>query len=203
MDSTDNYIALVLGKRKTGKSVFVLGDESLDITGIIDIYFNKGMKVCIVDEIYHPSYIDVPLLDKENIKHLDVLKPCVFRCVAQTKPEMRELQLILAKYFWNGIIIFEDAFRYEKKSISEPLIKIIGNCKQQNVDVMLMYHHWKFVPLDLYIYLDLIELYKTKTPPSERELSELVGFEEEVMEAWKEVNNHPSLYYHKTICVTQ
>ena len=202
-ENIDNFIALVLGKRKTGKTKYIIGDEELNIPSLVDIYFNKGMKVCIIDEMYHPDYSEIPVLPKEKIKYLDVQKPVVFRCIGETKSELREIQYLIAQYFWNGLIIFEDAFRYEKKVISEPLAKIIGNSKQKNVDVMIMYHHWKFVPLDLYIYLDIIELFKTKSAPSERELEELIGYEDEVIEAYNKVSKHPSQFYHQTVYVTQ
>ncbi len=195
-----NIVVLIIGDRGTGKTPLVVGDEKVNIPGMIKIYLAKAMKVLFVDQLDHPSYRQFKKLETEQLKGW---KKGPFRCYTHDRKLFKALMQAISFWIWNTAIFFEDAFRYEREKLSDEMIAIIGNSKNQNNDIYLMYHHWKFVPKNLYIYLDYIEVFKTVGPPDQREASLLGKHFDRVCEVVERVNAHPSKYYHESIYVKQ
>jgi hypothetical protein len=195
-----NTVNLLLGRRGTGKTVFVTGEDGIVQDNLIDIYVQKEMKVLILDTYDHPSYQQVKRILPEQIN--DSWKKGVYRCFVRPA-EMEDLLSVVYDNFWNGALILEDAFKHQKKNLSDNCANMVGDSKNRNVDMYFMYHTWSFVPLDLYRYLDFIELFKTKTPPGKREENELADNYEDVLAAYERVRNHESRFYHETINVEQ
>lgn len=195
-----NTVNLLIGARNTGKTVFVTGDEELQITGIIEDYIEKGMKVLIIDTYDHPSYRAIPIIQIHQINLS--WKKGVYRCFV-AKHEMEQLLNLVYKEFWNGVLIFEDAYKHQKGKLTQACASLIGDSKNRNVDIFFMYHTWKFVPKDLYIYLNYIEVFKTKTGPSDREEDELGDCFNEVENAYIQVKNNPNQYHHQSVYCEQ
>ena len=198
-----NYIAISIGKRKTGKTPYVLGEESLGIPGFINSYLQKGMKVLFVDMIDHPSYRHIPLITIDQIKRWKPEASGVYRIFVTSKAEMREVKEKIRIYIWNAFIVWEDTFRHERYKLTDESIALIGNSKQQNVDMMYQYHDPSFVPIDLYIYADIIEQFKTALLPGKREMKALGALFDKYLDVCISVNNNADPYFHTTVIVTQ
>ncbi|MES2134493.1 MAG: hypothetical protein V4506_19255 [Bacteroidota bacterium] len=202
-DPLPNTVNLILGRKHCGKTPYIVGDTKHNITGIIPSYVIKGMKVLIVDEVYHPSYSHIPVITRDQVANWKVNAGGVYRCVEPDEEGMIELKRIIKKHFWNGAVVFEDAFRHESGQLSKLMRGIVGNNKNFNVDVFFMYHAWPHVPNKLLGYLDYIEMYKTKTEPGPREAKEFADEFEQVLKTDQEVRNNPDPHFHKSVCVTQ
>ena len=77
-------------------------------------------------------------------------------------------------------------------------MRLIGDSKQKNVDIIFMYHNWALAPKDLYRYLDFIEVFKTKDHPVVRK-EDMPGYYDDAVKVYNEVQAHPSNFYHKLI----
>lgn len=195
-----NTINLLLGARGTGKTVFVTGDKEIKQECLIDIYINKGMKVLILDTYDHPSYAGIKIIKPEQINNN--WKRGVYRCFC-LPDDFEELLGIVYNNFWNGAIIIEDAYKTQRGKTTRNLSRLIGDSKNKNIDIYLMFHTWKYVPKDLYTYLDYIELWKTKGMLTSREENELADNYPAVEFAYNQVQKNPNPYYHQTINVQQ
>lgn len=190
-----NTVNMIIGKRGTGKTVFAKGDHALNITGLFDLYLQKNMKVLIIDTFDHPTYRDVKYipLEKINLKW----KKGVYRHYAPLKDIDKVLDHVNQNY-WNGALFLEDAVKYLRGRLSDPVLNLIGDSKQKNVDLFFMYHSWALAPKDLYRYLDYIEIFKTKDSPETRK-NDLPGCFNEVFETWTNVMKDPSPFKHLTV----
>jgi hypothetical protein len=198
-----NYIACALGKRKSGKTDYTLGNDEHNIPGFIDTYEQKGMKVLFVDMVDHVSYRHIPLITMDHIERWESGAGGVYRIFVTSKAEMRELKEVIRINIWNALIVWEDALRHERYKLSDEMMAMIGNSKQQNVDMIFQYHDPTFIPLDLYIYLDFIEVFKVEVLPGKRESKAMGAKYNSFLECCQRVNAHPSKYYHETLITTQ
>lgn len=194
-----NTISMLIGARGKGKTPFVIGDEKVPIEGLVETYLDKNMKVLFLDTINHPSY--------SNFKRIEIdqfakWKKGVYRYWCSPFEMEKNLRLITPN-LWNTLVVVEDAYKHQKNKLTPSMVNLIGDSKQQNDDMIFMYHTWKFVPLDLYAYLDYMEIFKTNRLPGKREEAELADHFEAVLEVAKRVNAHPDNYYHESIEITQ
>jgi len=190
-----NLIVLVIGRRKSGKTEFVKGNEGLGLEGFINIAVSQGKKVLAVDTFDHPSYRDLKLIQPLDINLK--WKKGVYRTFVNIE-EMPDLLKHIRDNFYNGMLILEDAGKHQGQKLSKPLKALIGDSKQKNVDIVFMFHEWSFVPLDLLRYVDLIEIFKTNENPEVREGCFNVPMPE-VLAMYERVKAHPSPYYHETL----
>lgn len=197
-----NIVNLILGERKTGKTVFTVGEKEKQLPAqIIPPYVERGLKVLIVDTLDHPSYQHIPVIRQSQINNR--WKKGVYRTFVNFT-EMNKLMLHLnADNFFNGAIIFEDAYKHQRLKLTPACAALIGDSKQKNVDLHFMYHSWKFVPKDLITYLDYIEYFKVRTAPGDREEDSLGDRFPEVLECHNRVAANPNRFYHESICVEQ
>jgi len=191
-----NTVNLIIGGRGTGKTVYVVGDPKENLGAVIaPIYLKKEMKVLIIDTFNHPAYNHIKIIQPQQINNH--WKKGIYRTYVNMK-EMDALLDHVSNNFWNGAIIFEDAYKHQKNKISNACAAMIGDSKNKNVDLHFMFHDWAFVPLDLIRYLDYVEHFKTKTPPGEREAKKFGAKFENVLTAFNHVNQHPSRFYHES-----
>ena len=200
MEPIFNTINLILGRRGTGKTVYVTGHPEVDQESLFDIYLEKEMKVLLLDTFAHPAYKDVKIISPEQITTR--WKRGVYRCIAPPHQMEKVLERVYGE-FWNGALINEDLYKTQKKKLTPNMANILGDTKNRNVDWFGMYHTWKFVPLDLYRYVDYIELFKTKSAPGNREEEELADNFDKVMEAYNRVKANESRFYHESVNVEQ
>lgn len=190
-----NLVNLILGRRGSGKTVYLKGDPNLNIPGLFPIYLNRDEKILIIDTFDHPSYRDVKTITPNNITN-DWVKG-VYRCFVHID-DIENLLDIVSENFSNGLIVFEDAHKHQYGKLSRSLMRLIGDSKQKNVDMIFMYHNWALVPKDLYRYLDYIEVFKTKDTPESRK-NDMPGCYDEVMKQWRSVMQNPNPFYHLTV----
>lgn len=202
MRDLSNEIELILGARGTGKTPYIVGDAEYNIRGLLVENMESGRPAIILDQLYHPKYEMFPVIPKEKLI-TSKIKKGIYRIIEPTRKGMREAQAIIAARVTGTDVICEDSFRYERKQLSDPMAAIVGNSKNIDVNVRFMYHTWKFVPLDLYPYVDKLTLYKTASPPGPREEDELADRYPQVLQCYKEVNKNKDPYFYKSIIVTQ
>ncbi len=189
-----NTVTGIFGKRGTGKTEYLKGNEKFKLPGFFPTYLKKDMKILIIDTIDHPSYSDVPVINQSKLAEW---KRGVYR-IWVPKHEMPALCRLISETIWNALLVFEDAAKHQRKVLSDAMIGLIGDSKQQNIDIIYMYHNWKMAPKELYGYLDLIDVFKTKGHPRERE-EDMEDYYEEALQVYEEVKAHPSRFYHKLL----
>ena len=189
-----NSICAIFGKRGTGKTLYLKGDRSLNLKGFIKTYLGKAMKVLIVDTFDHPSYRDIPQIRPEQ---LSKWKSGCYRIFVRAD-QMPALCALISETVWNCLIVFEDAHKHQYNRIDRSVMRLMGDSKQKNVDIIFMYHNFGLAPKDLYRYLDYIEIFKTKDSPEVRK-DEMPGYYDELKSAWEEVMSNKSPYFHKLV----
>ena len=189
-----NKVCALFGTRGVGKTPFVIGDKDHGIPGLISIYLQKGMKVLIVDTLDHPKYRKFTTL---SIDMLNRFKKGVARIFA--RPDM--VQIINKKIeetIWNTFIVYEDAGKHQRGSLDDTIMQIIGDSKAKNNDILFMYHSWGQAPKDLYRYVELIEVFKTRDHPKCRK-DDMPGYYDDAVKIYDEVHKHPSRFFHKLL----
>lgn len=195
-----NTVNAVFGARGTGKTEYAKGNAAHNVKGIIPMYLRKGMKALIVDTIDHPSWRDVATITAAGLKKWGTSDDRTVRRIFVSTTDMPRLNKVINTSVWNGLVIYEDAYKHQSEELDQPIIELIGDSKQKNVDILFMYHTWMHAPLDLYRYLDNIEVFKTKdSPESRKKTIQQAGYWDEAMQVYNEVRQHESRFYHKTI----
>ena len=92
---------------------------------------------------------------------------------------MPALCALISETVWNCLIVFEDAHKHQYNRIDRSVMRLMGDSKQKNVDIIFMYHNFGLAPKDLYRYLDYIEIFKMKLhqpsyPDHAFEISEII-----------------------------
>ncbi len=196
-----NTVSAIFGKRGTGKTKYVIGDNSLGLPGFIKSYLKKDMKVLFVDTFDHPSYREIPIITPENLllngKGQPIWKKGCYRIFVRVD-QMADLCNLISENVWNTWVCFEDAHKHQYNRIDKSVMRLIGDSKQKNVDLTFMYHNWALAPKDLYRYLDYIEVFKTKDHPICR-ADDMPGYYDEALKIYTEVKVHPSPYFHKLV----
>lgn len=163
-----NKIITVIGARGTGKTPFILGGDFEE--GIANIYLKKRMSTLIIDEIDHPKYRHVPLLLPKDYGKLNS-SPGIYRTVCSIQ-HMDNLNHKIAneKLIWNTLIVYEDCPKYVPKVFRRDIeLTLLGNSKQQNVDLCFIAWNWSDTPPDLLKKTNLIAVFKTSDGPEVRE----------------------------------
>lgn len=190
-----NSVSAIFGKRGTGKTEYLKGNSDFNLPGFLNLYLQqKKMKVLIVDTFDHPSYRDIPSIAPENFSKW---KKGAYRIFVRVD-EMPDLCNQISEDVWNTLIVFEDAHKHQYNRIDKSIMRLIGDSKQKNIDIVFMYHNWALAPKDLYRYLDFIECFKTKDHPSCRK-DDMPGYYDEALKVYEEVKSNPSPFCHKLI----
>jgi hypothetical protein len=133
----------MVGGPGTGKTDFVKGNPEVNVPGLIPLYLKKGMSVIVYNNIDHPKYRDVKTI---SINDLPRLKKGVFRIIGDDfSTDVEQLRL----HAYNALIVFEDSYKYVPDRFPKPLISLILDPKQKNIDVIFMYHSWGWVARDM------------------------------------------------------
>ena len=120
------------------------------------------MKVLIVDDFDHPAYRDVPMIKAEQLKYW---KKGVYRLITSN---IDEALLAINNDVWNGLVVFEDCFKYVGQKFTKPMSKLIIDAKQKNLDFVFMYHCWAWVALDLARRCNAYIIFKAMDTPQSR-----------------------------------
>lgn len=191
-----NTVSLILGMRDSGKTAYLKGEEKHNIPGLIPLYLKKGMKVLIVDTVDHESYQDVPVIQPEK---LIGWKQGVYRVFVR-HTEMKDLIAHMNEIdsLYNTFLVFEDAYKHQKEELDDNLMNLISDSKGKNIDILFMFHCWELVPLDLYRYLDCIEVFKTLDHPETRKKN-MRAYYTKALEVYNEVMESTDPHIHKFI----
>lgn len=132
----ENYVNVLIGDRFAGKTTF-----TRDV--IIPAYLAAGKPVILVQRKYNPKY--------------DKLKDDP-RVLIKTVTVLEELIPVLEQ-FYNGGIIFEDAYRYFGNKLTDEVIGLIVDTQQQNNDIHFIYHTFSWVCKDLFRIADMFTFF--------------------------------------------
>jgi hypothetical protein len=188
MTSPFNTIGIICGARGTGKTPLIMGGE--EEQGVAKIYIQKGMSVLILDTLDHPKYRSVRTILPKDFSKLSKTAG-IYRCLASAYEMPKVIDKL--KSVWNTAIIFEDCYKYIKKSLSKSDLAVIADSKQQNNDLLYMFACWAFIPPDLCRTCDYYVIFKTSDSPEYR-YTELGGCFNEAMKAHSTVKSGKKRY---------
>lgn len=196
MEERFNKITGIFGKRGTGKTIYTVGDEKLQVQGIINFYLARGMKVLVIDTIDHPKYRHLPWMPMHKYPYW---KSGAYRIKIAAK-DIEKVNKFLSdsNATWNTVLIYEDARKHTFKSVDDYMIALCGDSKQKNIEIFFMYHNFGECPPDLFRKLDYIDCFKTKDSPVCRK-DLMVGYFDHAMEIYNEVKHNKNPFYHKLI----
>lgn len=154
MEQRTNLISVVLGRRKSGKTWYT-------INRLIPAYrrANPTNKVIVLDTLDHPSWRHLPSIKPAQVPYL---KPGTIARIVDSNPD-RVIKDHM-QHLWNSMIVFEDAAKYLDPKLQDHVVKLIGDSKQMDVDLVFMFHFFKMVPPRLIRYIDFLVLHKTDDP---------------------------------------
>lgn len=202
LDKPKYDIELIIGMRDSGKTAYVVGDETCNVIGQLVENMETGRPAIILDQIYHEKYEVFPVISKEKLLTHKITKG-IYRIVEPTKKGLQQVEGIIATTQTDIDVYLEDTRRYERDELSDGGSALFGNSKNVRTRVRCMYHNWRHVPKDIIMYADVLTLFKTSNPPGKREANEFADRFDEVMALYNEVQSHPSQFFHKSIIVTQ
>lgn len=177
-----NRIYTVIGARSQGKTPFILGGEYEQ--GLASIYLKKGMSVLIIDELDHPKYRHVPILQPDKYYLLSE-SPGIYRTLCT----MQNFHFLFPKLLdvWNTLIVFEDCYKYIPMKLNKDTIAIIGNSKNQNNCLVFMHWCWGYVQPDILRMTNFYIIFKTGDTPECRK-TYIQGCYDLVINAWLTVS---------------
>lgn len=204
MQTRFNTVGIVMGKRGTGKTLFVLGskhsakaaDAKLNILGIMETELKNGFKVLFIDVMDHPSYTKIPILTQANFSKWN---KGIVRIIQRPDDVVKLVDLINeSPHLNNTFIVFEDPGKYTEKNLPKPFKRLIAETKQRNIDIVFMYHCWMDTPSDIFRKgIDYIQLFKTEDSPKSRK--ENLRLYDKILAVYDEVKTNPAPFYGKYI----
>jgi hypothetical protein len=145
--------ALVSGKG-TGKSTYC--------RKAAEIALKQNKRVLVIDTIVSPVWNDVELIELTDLVRW---KKGIKRVLVKDY----ELDFsTIANNVSNAMVICEDARKYAGSKPTKALVDLMIDSKQKNIDMMLVYHAWGWLPADMLRVLDYIVIGKTQDSPEGR-----------------------------------
>lgn len=190
------YTTVYIGEKGCGKTTFALGDTALHIPShVIEHCRKHGMKALFVDVWEaRPGYEKIPVIPIDKIK---LIKKGAYRVII-TRENRMELATIIARYVRDTLIIFEDSRLTVPGQIKEtPFEDLLISNKNWRCGLIFMYHSFAGPSPLMYQYIDEIEIFKTKSHPSQRK-QEIMNYPEVVL-AYDRVMKNPDQYNHETV----
>lgn len=155
-----NIVTLIVGGRGSGKSTYLQGSASLDITGVIGAYLERdpNQKILVVEDCLSMNWSHI-----EEIQRKDLARwiKGVRRYVLDIE-NMKDDVRYLVEHSYNTVLIFEDATRYiDSGRLPMHWRKVPADSKQKNSDVFFVFHALMQVPPDLVRLSNFVVLFKT------------------------------------------
>ena len=182
-----NTVNNILGRRGCGKTTYT--------KEIISAYrkSHPEQKILIMDTFDHPSYRDTPVINIDMLKRWE--KPSTYRIFGSNTDEIfSTIQTTL----YNSLVIFEDSSKYIRGRLQDDVRNFIIDSKQKNLDLVFLFHGFSFTPPELWRIIDSVTIFKSDNPTYRK--SDIVNFDQ-IMSAWTDVMNDPSLYAKKTVMI--
>lgn len=148
----------MVGRRGTGKTDFiksVINSTQLPKTLIVDTFDNppwRNMKTHSNPEGVNRS---IQIMEIQNLSRWN---KGVFRFFSKDR---HQLFTEIEANSWDTLIVFEDATKYIKRTLSPEINDLIIDSKQKNLDLIFVFHSLTAVPPDLVRAADLLTLFKT------------------------------------------
>lgn len=175
-----NKIFSVVGARGTGKTPFITGGDltpGMEETykyfnpGLAKRYLKKNMSTLVIDEIDHFRYSkEYKMLHPDHYRQVFLNDtPGLFRTLAplQYIPNLIS-RIATEKLVWNALIVLEDYDKYWHNPFTDTEKTIVGNSKQQNVDLVFPTWDWGLVPPDLFRFINYHVIFPTNSSPEGR-----------------------------------
>ena len=182
-----NSIGIVPGKRGSGKTTYVKASFAACALP----------KILIVDTFDHPAYLDIPKVAIDKIPYWQPkTDKSIRRCVIDDFDEAFEVFSATLK---DTFIVFEDATKYFEGSLPPYIKRLCIDSKQNNVNIVFMFHSLCDVPPKIFRYANYILLFKTLENPDQFK-SKTPNFPE-VLQAYNELKTAPD-YQPRLILLT-
>ncbi len=168
-EDNQNKVYTVIGATGSGKTPFVVGGKFEK--GLANIFLQKNMSTLTIDEIDHHKYAHIPIIGPSQYDMLGK-KVGLYRTIVQLQ-YMRSLvrDIVFKKLVYNSLLVFEDSKKWVSNNwdAGEKLeLTLIGNSKQQNVDLVFMFWSWKQVPPKLFEMTKYLVIFNTSSGPAPR-----------------------------------
>ncbi len=194
-DAPQNKIYTVVGATGSGKTPFIIGGDFEE--GLAKIFQRKNMSTLVLDEIDHVKYRERGVQIIQPSEYLDKLNNQIniYRtlCPFQYFRKLLE-EIAYNKLVWNTLLVLEDSSKYIPHHFTNLEKTLIGNSKQQNVDIVFMYWNWGQIPPDVLRMSKYFVIFKTSDSPESRE-SYIKGCFNDCMDAYRGVMKGKAPYY--------
>ena len=195
-DELVNKVTVIAGERGSGKT----NTAKILIQAYADANCSDH-RILIVDTLNHPQYSGIQQLPKAEYLSMWKDSNGVLRLFAPP-PEgatiQHNLEYVCTQHggrylFKNGLLVIEDATKLLEGKLDEWFKTFVVDSKQINVDILLMFHGFCFVPPRLWKFIDRLVIHKTKEQWSA--IKGRIPAAPLVEAAFNRVQAHPSKYY--------
>jgi energy-coupling factor transporter ATP-binding protein EcfA2 len=182
----DLHIAsLIVGRKGTGKSTLLAGMA----TG-----YPPDKKVLVLDVNGSAAYANFPEIKPKDIRGF--IRPGKAKL---SGTPTKETLTDIAKYFKNGLVVFEDCTKYIP-AYPQPEIKtFLVDHRMSGCDLVFTFHSLKMVPPLFWQMVSYVVILKTLEQFESARNKQLVPNYNEVLAAFNRVNQHKDNYYNETV----
>lgn len=191
---------------RTNKVILVVGGRGVGKTSWLKklILKSKFQKKLIVEMFHSPVWHDFETFDNPegafemipvipmNAKLMKRWKRGVAFTYSSSKAEIFE---VIESAIMNCLVVFEDATKYLKRSLTDEQESFVVDSKQKNVDLIFVFHSLSAVPPRLVALSDILVLFKTK----DGKLKSAYDPWPELQQNIDELRNSNNKYVHKII----
>lgn len=196
MRESEKYpVGTLIGGRDCGKTTYMKGDRTLNITGFIEKKVREqGLKgVIILDTVFERSHYS----DVKKIKHPSEYVSGPVHLIVDIE-KVDEIVSWIRANVRDTFIMFEDSVKLVPDNFKNtPHHYLVVDSKNIHCPIWFQYHSWMDVPKALYSLLDKLVIFKIKQHPLRRKAD--INNYEEVLEAYENVMANESPFYNETV----
>lgn len=176
-------ITALVGARGTGKST--------KANAIISARTKQEEgKVLIIDTIDHQGYQHIERIIPSELPYF---KKGVARMYGSNIEEMLNA---VSESYYNGLLVIEDSRKFLGWTLKDTHRAMLIDSKQKGVDILLMFHSFGQFIREITDFIDYIVIFHTQE--SLQRVKTKIDFEN-VVEAWKKVQESPNKYENATV----
>lgn len=179
-----HYSAIVVGRKGVGKSTY---------NNSVAVKYPRAKKVLIIDVNGSPAYNAHRQIEVKDIRGF---RTGIAKILGT--PTLETLKII-AKYFRNGLVIFEDCTKYIEGNVHPSIKEFLVDHRMFNCDLIFTFHSLKRVPPFFWEMISYCVLFKTaETFESARNKNVIPNYES-ILSAFRRVNKAKDIRYNETI----